>query len=592
MLSANCVGVLPAAAATLLVIGEAALAAVLILAVAPQNLAAGIPSFFAQTIPAELPGHLLALHALRLWFWYPSAWPAPPALGGWDGETAAFALAWAARAGAALSTLALLYLLRLQWHARAIFRAALTSTGVVVSTPALDARLSAGEVRAILLPDPFPSPASVGLRKVTLEYAVGVPSREGPPPPARWSHISPSREAAFATIFRSLAAIGAKIFHAPVATLTDIGERGAGPVVAEGEGGLHLPSLPRESSTQSLRLDIYTRRGALRTDRHGRAPVFVYVHGGGWVIGKKHLASIPLLQGLALRGFLVISVSYRLSPSVAFPAHLHDIKRALAWVAAHAAEHGGDAGSVLLGGDSAGGHLALMSALTQGVQELDPPALAGGPLVLPSPHPPIAGVVALYPVVDWLDHGGHWARRWLDTGGQGVLLERYVLQLSRSERPWAWVEASPLWWMHGSRMESTLAAAGVALPGLAQQGQAEDAEAPSPRFRSRSRPNRVPPLSRGHPSRLLPALVQDRPLPPILLVHGSVDTLVPASESAALWAALSARREREGGRSGDVYVDLPGGHHAFNYMPSGRTHALTAAVADWADAVLAGEKGA
>ena len=86
----------------------------------------------------------------------------------------------------------------------------------------------------------------------------------------------------------------------------------------------------------------------------------MYIHGGGWVSGHRAFASLPLLYELSRAGFLCFTINYRLSPGVAFPDHLIDCKRAVAWIRAHAAEYGGDATWIACGGESAGGHLASL----------------------------------------------------------------------------------------------------------------------------------------------------------------------------------------------------------------------------------------
>lgn len=93
------------------------------------------------------------------------------------------------------------------------------------------------------------------------------------------------------------------------------------------------------------------------------APVLVYFHGGGWVVGSletHHRA----MRYLALQsGCAVVAVDYRLAPEHKFPAPLQDCVAAIE----HVRDHGGDWGlnveQIAVGGDSAGANLALGSAL-------------------------------------------------------------------------------------------------------------------------------------------------------------------------------------------------------------------------------------
>jgi len=96
------------------------------------------------------------------------------------------------------------------------------------------------------------------------------------------------------------------------------------------------------------------------------APVLLQVHGGGWSLGSKDQQGIPLMQHLAAKGWVCVAINYRLSPRDAFPAHVIDVKRAIAWIREHIEEYGGDPSYVAITGGSAGGHLTALTALTAG----------------------------------------------------------------------------------------------------------------------------------------------------------------------------------------------------------------------------------
>jgi acetyl esterase len=113
-------------------------------------------------------------------------------------------------------------------------------------------------------------------------------------------------------------------------------------------------------------------------------PVVVYFHGGGFVIGDIATHD-TVCQRLAVGvPAVVVSVDYRLAPEYPFPAAVEDCDTATEWVAAHAAEFGGDAARLAVAGDSAGGNLAAVVAR----HARD----AGGP--------PIAFQLLVYPVTD------------------------------------------------------------------------------------------------------------------------------------------------------------------------------------------------
>jgi acetyl esterase/lipase len=108
-------------------------------------------------------------------------------------------------------------------------------------------------------------------------------------------------------------------------------------------------------------LDVW-RRADLAEDAN--APVLLQVPGGAWVTGQKEGQAYPLLAHLAERGWVCVAINYRLSPRATWPDHIVDVKRAIAWVKANIARHGGDPEFVAVTGGSAGGHLAALSALS------------------------------------------------------------------------------------------------------------------------------------------------------------------------------------------------------------------------------------
>jgi acetyl esterase/lipase len=141
---------------------------------------------------------------------------------------------------------------------------------------------------------------------------------------------------------------------------------------------------------QPLPLDIYKPIGV---QSNALAPVFVYIHGGGW--GGQTLKQREAdYSWFATRGYLVISLEYTLSTdkrhtwNVATP----ELGCALAWVGANAARYGGDASRLALWGESAGGNLVLNLSYMANQGTLKPSCVGK------VPH--IVATVALYPVVD------------------------------------------------------------------------------------------------------------------------------------------------------------------------------------------------
>ena len=92
-------------------------------------------------------------------------------------------------------------------------------------------------------------------------------------------------------------------------------------------------------------------------------PVLVYYHGGGWVIGDRDTHDVVCRTLCAESGCAVLSVDYRLAPEQRFPAAVDDAHTAVRWLREHGAAHGLDGTRIALGGDSAGGNLAAVTAI-------------------------------------------------------------------------------------------------------------------------------------------------------------------------------------------------------------------------------------
>ena len=199
-----------------------------------------------------------------------------------------------------------------------------------------------------------------------------------------------------------------------------------------------------------LELDLYLPPRAAAP-----VPVVIHVHGGGWRRGSRR-HPLPALgdgfyPGLAAAGIVVAAIDYRLSGEARYPAAVDDVRAAVAWARTALPGYGVTPGPLVLWGDSAGGHLALLTALT-------------GTLV--------DGVVAWFPVTD--------------------------------------------------------------LAGLRGPGD-EDPESREALFLG-APPSRVPELARE----ASPVSHVHAGAPPVLLMHGDSDAMVPADQSIRLARALTA----------------------------------------------------
>lgn len=111
---------------------------------------------------------------------------------------------------------------------------------------------------------------------------------------------------------------------------------------------------------RQLRCDVYTP-----PTRPTAAPGVLLLHGGAWRTGDR-----TQLRGYGIRlgraGYVCVAAEYRLGDEAPWPAQIEDVKAALRWTRAHAAALGVDPARLVLQGNSAGGHLALLAAGTPG----------------------------------------------------------------------------------------------------------------------------------------------------------------------------------------------------------------------------------
>ncbi|MFE0761274.1 alpha/beta hydrolase fold domain-containing protein [Streptomyces smyrnaeus] len=125
----------------------------------------------------------------------------------------------------------------------------------------------------------------------------------------------------------------------------------------------------------------------------GPAPLVLYIHGGAWRRGRRDDMGMrtrdwdpgPFAR-LAAAGLAVACVDYRLSGEATFPAPLDDLGAALRWLALRSAELGIDTRRTVAWGESAGGHLAALLALTHAEPPLAGAVIWYGPSDLTSPR--------------------------------------------------------------------------------------------------------------------------------------------------------------------------------------------------------------
>ncbi|MDZ7316081.1 MAG: alpha/beta hydrolase [candidate division KSB1 bacterium] len=103
----------------------------------------------------------------------------------------------------------------------------------------------------------------------------------------------------------------------------------------------------------------------------GPFPVILAIHGGAFLGGDKADGQLTPMLEGLRRGYAVVSINHRLSSEATFPAAVHDVKAAVRWLRAHAEEYKLDGTRIVAWGPSAGGYLAAMAGVTCGVAELE-----------------------------------------------------------------------------------------------------------------------------------------------------------------------------------------------------------------------------
>ena len=142
-------------------------------------------------------------------------------------------------------------------------------------------------------------------------------------------------------------------------------------------------------------MDVY-----LPNDGDGPFPVVFFAHGGGWSGGdKRDVQVVPFIGGVK-RGYAVISLNYRLIPNIRYPENLFDVKAAMRWVKQNAETYLLDPSRTVLCGASAGAHLTMMAAFTQGQPAFDVAPKAETCRVL--------AVVEQFGPTDFLKHHRHY----------------------------------------------------------------------------------------------------------------------------------------------------------------------------------------
>ena len=192
----------------------------------------------------------------------------------------------------------------------------------------------------------------------------------------------------------------------------------------------NIPYAPHKETV----LDVYRSK---RTVGSAKSAGVLVIHGGGWVDGSKEsifeILCLPYLE----KGLVVVNVEYRQARAALAPAAVEDSLAAAEWFRANAAKYGVDKNKIVVTGGSAGGHLALMVAMTPKQAKLGPTGK-------------VAAVINFYGITDVQDQlEGQNMRAYAVTWLPANMLDRQ--ELARRVSPITWVrkDLPPVLTIHG-----------------------------------------------------------------------------------------------------------------------------------------------
>lgn len=225
-----------------------------------------------------------------------------------------------------------------------------------------------------------------------------------------------------------------------------------------------------KASGQELKLDVYLPDDPGAQPR----PVVLRFHGGGWVAGSRESSALSVLPWMQM-GFTVVNVSYRLGNTALAPAAVEDTLCALQWVGLNAKKYNLDLSKVITTGTSAGGHLALATAMIPSDSPFTNQCAANGATwagPYKNPAPKVAAVVNWFGITDVADmlqgpNVRSYAVAWFGSmpGREGLARALSPLSHVRAGGPAVFTihgDADPLVpYAHGVRLKAALDKAGV-----------------------------------------------------------------------------------------------------------------------------------
>lgn len=151
----------------------------------------------------------------------------------------------------------------------------------------------------------------------------------------------------------------------------------------------NIPFATIPGTDRNLLCDVWQPNAIIA--RSGLA--FIYLHGSAWALLDKDLGTRPFFKHLTAQGHVIIDVAYRLAHETDIMGMVNDVKRAIVWIKENAGTYRINADTIVVGGGSAGGHLAMLAGFTANNPQFTPKELEGTDIS-------VCAVVSLYGPTD------------------------------------------------------------------------------------------------------------------------------------------------------------------------------------------------
>ena len=180
---------------------------------------------------------------------------------------------------------------------------------------------------------------------------------------------------------------------------------------------------------RNLHLDVF------HPSKPGKYPVLIMIHGGGWRSGNKSM-QVPMAMQIAANGYVTVTVEYELSLEAPYPNAVHNIKSAIRWMRINASKYGIDTAHIAISGCSSGGHLAVLTGMTNSVPRFE------GNMGNSGSSSSIQAVIDIDGVVDFMAPASLRIERTSKSPDAAWLGGTFY------DKPGIWKEASPIFWVN------------------------------------------------------------------------------------------------------------------------------------------------